>query len=326
MSANKTIQEWLADYEDYREAFGYKKLHADPIHLFIKWCEYHHSDSQYLTQDIIDTWSPKRDTESDASYCNRASAINGFLRYINERGGGPIALIEYELSKDSPEPTLFTEDQLKNFFKAVDEYAPCEYAISERVRTCAKLNAIQLPVLFRLLYSTGMRVNEARWLHRDDVDLERGLIYIRRSKGYIERLIALHPSMTKLLYRYDAIMRKLMPDAVPFFPSDKEDYHHSIWLSKHFKMFWYKYNPKPLPGEKPVVAYALRHNYAVENIMNWHQDGYNADKRLIALNRSMGHVYIHSTQYYFHLVPKFADVMEELEGGFVNSIIPDVDL
>lgn len=59
--------------------------------------------------------------------------------------------------------------------------------------------------------------------------------------------------------------------------------------------------------------------------MSWHQDGYNADKRLVALSRSMGHVSIKSTQYYFHLVPRFADMLEDIEGDFVNEIIPEVE-
>lgn len=326
MNRVRTRAEWLSDYEDYREAYGYKKLQGSRLQLFIRWCDRHYPDNPFFTQEMIDEWSPQRETEVDWTYCGRAAAINGFLRYINDRGGGPFTLIDYKFAMDSPEPVLFTSEQLKNFFKAVDEYQPSKQPRSKRTALCARLNALQFPVLFRLLYSTGMRVNESRWLNREDVDLERGLIYIRRSKGYIERLIALHPSMTALLCEYDRKIRQLMPDAVPFFPSNKGEYHCHEWLSKHFRALWDKYNPRPASGEKPVVAYSLRHNYAVENIMNWHQDGYNADKRLIALNRSMGHVYIHSTQYYFHLVPKFADIMEDLEGEFIKSIIPEVDV
>lgn len=324
MSNGRTRAEWMADYEDYREAYGYKKFREDVIHVFLRWCDRNYPDNPYLTREMLDVWGTRRETESDGTYGNRAAAINGFLRYINERGAGPFTLIEHPYCLVSPEPTLFTPKQLTNFFRAVDEYMPFACPRSRRTALCGQLNAVQFPVLFRLLYSTGIRVNEARWLHREDVDLERGLIHIRRSKGYIERLVALHPSMTALLREYDGRIRSLLPDAVPFFPSDKGEYHHHVWLSKYFRMFWYKYNPRPAPGERPVVAYALRHNYAVENIMGWHQDGYNADKRLVALSRSMGHVYVQSTQYYFHLVPKFADIMEDVEGGFVDSIIPEV--
>ena len=46
---------------------------------------------------------------------------------------------------------------------------------------------------------------------------------------------------------------------------------------------------------------------------------------MVALSRSMGHVSIKATQYYFHLVPRFADMLEEMEGAFVNGIIPEVE-
>lgn len=326
MNNEKTRSDWFADYEDYRDAYGYKPLKNDVVHIFLRWCNRSYPGNPQLTQEMIDLWGRQHDTESDWTYCHRAAALNGFLRYINDRCAGPYRLLEYSLNFERKEPVLFTPEQLMNFFKAVDEYVPPIKCKGHRVLLCAKLNAIELPVLFRLLHSTGMRVNESRWLHRDDVDLDRGLIYIRRSKGYIERLIALHPSMTALLKEYDVKIREVLPDAVPFFPSDSGRYHDHSWLSKYFRMFWDKYNPRPNPGDRPVVAYALRHNYAVENIMNWHQDGYNADKRMVALSRSMGHVYIKSTQYYFHLVPRFADMMDDVEGAFINSIIPEVQL
>lgn len=326
MSNGRTRSEWLADYEDYRAAYGYKNLCDDAIHLFLRWCERNYPDDAYFTQEMIDLWGARRDTETDWTHSGRAAALNGLLRYINERGGGPFRLLEYNWAAGSPEPVLFTQEELENFFRAVDEYTPHDHPRSRRTALCSRLNAIQLPVLFRLLYSSGIRINEGRWLHREDVDLERGVLYIRRTKGYIERLVALHPTMTALLREYEAKIRELMPDAVPYFPSNTGEYHHKVWLNKYFRMFWYKYNPRPAPGERSVVPYALRHNYAVENISGWHQDGYNADKRLVALSRSMGHVYIQSTQYYFHLVPKFADIMEDVEGTFINSIMPEVDL
>jgi integrase len=39
----------------------------------------------------------------------------------------------------------------------------------------------QYRVLFALLASTGMRIGEAAGLHLDDLDLDNGVIYVRRS-------------------------------------------------------------------------------------------------------------------------------------------------
>jgi integrase len=68
---------------------------------------------------------------------------------------------ELDLGKPSrPKQRYFTQDQLKQIIEA----APGQYR-----------------VLFALLASTGMRIGEAAGLHLDDLDLENGVIYVRRS-------------------------------------------------------------------------------------------------------------------------------------------------
>ena len=122
---------------------------------------------------------------------------------------------------------MFTPEQLANFFKALDEIpdGSCyEKPLNQRI---ADLRAVHIPVAFRLLYSSGMRGCELRWLKRSDVDLDNGIIYIRKAKGYDERIIALHPTMTALLRPYAKKMDKLMPSATLFFPSVRDKYHNA---------------------------------------------------------------------------------------------------
>lgn len=326
MNKDRTRHEWLADYEDFREAYRYKKMQDDVVHGLLNWCDRNYPEEKHLTQEMLDLWGTPHKNETDQSYSHRASTVNGFLRHINNHGGGPYKLFDYNWSVGGIEPVLFSRKEMMNFFRAVDEYTPSPHCRSFKAQQDADINNIQLPVIFRMLYSTGIRVNEARWLNREDVDLNQGTVHIRRSKGYIERMIALHPTMLALLREYDFLIRNVMPNATAFFPSDDGGFHSNIWLNRHFKLFWYKYNPHPGKGERHVVAYAFRHNYAIENIMKWDQRSENADKHLVALSRSMGHVYIESTQYYFHLVPRFADVLEDVEGEFINRIIPEVKL
>lgn len=89
-----------------------------------------------------------------------------------------------------------------------------------------------------------MRPNEARWLDCKDVDLERGVIYIRKAKGYYERIIALHESTSAMLRQYDELMSKEMPGRTVFFPNDEGNYRSSYYLHTTFNRCWYKYNKK----------------------------------------------------------------------------------
>lgn len=323
MKQTKTKEEWYEEYMSYRDVYGYKRPANDFVRCFLNRCLREHPHEKYLTQEMLNQWYVKRQTEHKNSHAQRVRNVNNFIGFINARGDGPYTESEYEVHVVPVEPVLFTKIELANFFKAMDEVPYGSVYKTPGAARAALLRAIEIPVVFRLLYSTGIRVNEARWLKREDVDLERGIIHIRRSKGIGERIVAMHPTMTALMSRYLERIAATMPNTDILFPGRTGKIHNSAWIRTNFKELWYKYNPKPPKGERQIVAYSLRHNYAVENIMSWDKDGYNADKRLVALSKSMGHTRVESTQYYFHLVPRFADILEELEGSSVEQIIPN---
>ena len=59
------------------------------------------------------------------------------------------------------------------------------------------IKTMTYPVYFRLLYSSGLRTCEARWLKVKDVDLENDIVNIRKTKCNIEHYVVLHESMSK---------------------------------------------------------------------------------------------------------------------------------
>lgn len=93
-------------------------------------------------------------------------------------------------------PHAFTDEELRNFFRACDEIEDMPYIN-------AKLKKIEVPVFFRLLYSSGMRTTEGRLLRYEDVNLNTGVITIRHTKGYNEHVIVLHDTMREVLVEYD---------------------------------------------------------------------------------------------------------------------------
>jgi integrase len=99
-------------------------------------------------------------------------------------------------------PHPFSKEELKAFFQTADSLRQYNH-VSERV---SMLRKIEIPVFYRLLYSTGMRTVEARMLNREDVDLQNGIINITGSKGISQHRIALHKSIWDLLIRYDEKM------------------------------------------------------------------------------------------------------------------------
>lgn len=90
-------------------------------------------------------------------------------------------------------PYIFTKDEIERLFSAVD----CTKESSE-----SPLRHLVMPVLFRLLYTCGLRVSEALHLKVADVDLDAGVLAIYGAKGDKERLVGISDSMLTYMKSY----------------------------------------------------------------------------------------------------------------------------
>jgi integrase len=151
----------------------------------------------------------------------------------------------------------------------------------------------------------------------EDVDLAHGILNIRISKGTAQHYVALHDSTLELLHQYDAAIRKYHPDRVYFFPTKNGSFPSRDWVTVNYRSAWYKYN------SAHSTAYELRHNYAVENINSWTDEGFGFDAKLHCLSKSMGHSIVESTKYYYSLVPGMADIL--IAHSDSDQVIPEVD-
>ena len=306
------FKEMLDMYLKFRKVSGLKKSTTFSLVQFYRDCNKRYTESKYLTQEMIDWWCGKRNTEKPISHRSRIYPIISFLQYAEQRKWIDLKVPKVPHARPNTHiPHAFSEKELKNFFKACDE-------IKDGAPIQVKLRKIEVPVFFRLLYSSGLRTTEARLLRKKDVNLQNGVVNVRYTKGYNEHRVVLHDTMRALLVRYDNAMSKLMPDRKIFFPSREDKCHWNIWVYQQFNELWYKYN------DAKTVAYSLRHHYAIENINKWTNRGFEVHDKLVALSKSMGHSTLTSTMYYYSLVPKLAGIIENLSGESYNEIIPDL--
>jgi integrase len=89
--------------------------------------------------------------------------------------------------------------------------------------------------IFGLLAVTGMRVSEVVALDRVDVDLEHGIVTVRRSKFGSSRFVPVHPSTVEALGAYAAHRDRLLaaPFTASFFVSERAD--HGLHGSLHLR-------------------------------------------------------------------------------------------
>ncbi|KKM08519.1 integrase [Clostridiales bacterium PH28_bin88] len=284
------------------------------LFIFDCHCARLYPEAVTLTQEMVDSWCTQRATETNNSCRTRIFVISNFVRYLMDREITDV--VGPNIPKMEPRtyvPHAFTDFELENFFRACDSLPPTP-------RTPAVLTRrIVVPVFFRLLYSSGIRTNEARMLRVDDVNLVQGVLNIRHSKGPSQRYVVLHDTMLDLLARYNTVIHALHPRRKYFFPASKGSFLTNRWVVHNFCKLWYKHNTPH------ATAYELRHNYAVENINQWIGEGFEFFSKLVYLSKSMGHASLESTKYYFNLVPAMADILLELTGRDFDNIVPGVD-
>ncbi|MBW2651428.1 MAG: tyrosine-type recombinase/integrase, partial [Deltaproteobacteria bacterium] len=225
------------------------------------------------------------------------------MRYLRKRGKTNIREPEIpRKERISYIPHAFTETELKKFFYA------CDNLLGDPLSRVQRYRRITIPIFFRLLYSSGIRTNEARLLRVEDVDLNQGILNIRCSKGHAQHYVVLHDSMLDIMQQYDGLIRKQYPARTYFFPAGGDAFYTRKWVQRKFRQMWDKYN------NTPATAYELRHHYATENINGWMDEGFGFDAKLLYLSKSMGHSKLESTRYYYSLVPGLADILKDRTG------------
>jgi len=154
-----TFEEMLDNYLAYRTASRLKEITASSLKTFFNTCRNNNPDALYLTRKMVDTWCEKRDTECPASRKARTNPIVSFINHAFERewidfsvqGVKNVTLTPYI-------PHNFNNEELTAFFKACDETGLNSMNRGDRLRR------LEVPVFFRLLYSSGLRPLEARLL------------------------------------------------------------------------------------------------------------------------------------------------------------------
>lgn len=311
------FKEHLDMFSDYmRASHHWNSAYDYNICSFDRYCAEQFPDNECITQEMIDSWCRKRDTETNLSCYTRQCCIVAFVKYLRAREIADVhEPARPKRNRSSYVPHAFTEEELRNFFNACDSIC----LGTRHPRKCDKLKKLTAPVIFRTLYSTGMRTNEARLLARDDVRLDEGIISIRQTKGEQQRYVAIHPTLVPVLKRYDMKVEELYPNREYFFPSPRGGHLSKAWITDVFREMWKKDNISH------ATAYELRHHYAIVNINRCEDMGFEMHDHLLYLSKSMGHLSVESTKDYYAIVPALADTLQGKTYDTDDWILPDVE-
>jgi integrase/recombinase XerD len=182
-----------------------------------------------------------------------------------------------------PPPYVFSDEEIRRLFHAIDIQPLSE--MSNR--------ALIDPVLFRVLYATGLRISEALNLQLRDFDPACGTLEVRDGKNRENRIVPITRRLAATLEAYVAAAHHLFHTSDPTRPVDQSTIYNRL------RRYLADADIPHFPGGPHI--HSLRHGFAVANVRRWAADGSDLAVMLPYLSACMGHADLRGTQYYLQL-------------------------
>jgi integrase/recombinase XerD len=312
------FKDHIKNYVELKRAVGYKfDEAAEHLKRFDRFTLDKYPEVNILTKDIVLDWCSKKSYEAQANQLSRATFIRQLGKYMDSIGVKAYIIPKGYFPKEKRYiPYIYTVEELARFFAETDK---CKYCYE-----CPHRHLI-MPLIFRMIYTCGLRLSEARLLKVADVDLENGVLSILHSKKDNSRLVPMSDSLTKRCRNYSKKVHSHRIEENCYFPGHQDKPMTSGNMYHNFRRFLWR--AKISHGGKgcgPRI-YDFRHTYAVHCLKKWTEQGKDLSAYLPVLKTYMGHDSFTETAYYLHLtVDMFPDITEKLEIHY-PGIIPELE-
>ena len=212
-------------------------------------------------------------------------------------------------------PHIYSDDELRWIFSQTDKCCFCS-AVPYRHHV--------MPVFFRLLYCSGMRLSEAWLLKVGDVDLNSGVITITNAKLDKHRQLPVSNEMLARLAAYHRNAHILSKPEDWFFPGFNGKPMTMVNVEKNLRKFLWQAGISHGGRSKGPRVHDFRHTNAVRCLRRWVLEGKDLRAYLPVLQAYLGHVSFSDTAYYLHLTADlFPDIIKKVETAF-GDLIPKV--
>ena len=298
---NRSYKILVANYKEWLDILGFAEssVYTFPNYLqeFFYYLEQHHINNiDYINREIVKRYykylqerpNEKRGGGLCKSYLNsHQQALKKFKEYLQKHNAKNIPLhLKPERIDRLEIINILTQEEIKELFKAT-EYS----SEDERVQLRDKAMLV-------LLYSCGLRRNEAVTMNIKDILFDKELILVRKGKNYKERFVPINKHSSRILEEYIY------------------DYRTEFYSYKETESLFINYRGNRLQGksfanrleaiikatenkslrQRNITLHSLRHSIATHLL----EQGANIEH----ISTFLGHASLESTQIYTHLVPE----------------------
>lgn len=312
--------EWKSDMKDLLCSFikekqmtGFKyKKQTRELERFDAYCYFSGYGGIRLTKPMLDNFI-YGEAERTSTHYQKEILMRDFAEFMaRHRYPVYVPLVRSAHHKKNPHiPYIFTQEQLFELFMEVDSY-PLEDTNNRNVLD---------PVLFRLLYGTGLRASEVLNLQLKDIDLKQEVLIIRHAKNNKDRLVPFAKSLSYRIQLFLNTYHKFSTDTSFLFPSTTGNRTDQSTVYRRFRDYLLMADI-PHTSSGPRV-HDLRHTFAVHCLKKWVLSGAELTNVLPYLAAYMGHTDFRATQYYLRLTADLhPDLISRTEAEF-GYVIPE---
>jgi integrase/recombinase XerD len=297
------LRQELDRYLTIRRRLGYDLSSTERVlRRFVAFAESQGAD--HISTDLFVRWRAVFGRAQRRTWAARLGMVRLFAQWLHgldpEHEVPPQSLIPDRHRRSRP--YIYSEEEIGKII-ATAATLPSVYG----------LRGLTFSILFGLIAMTGLRISEALGLDVEDVDLDLGVLTVRRGKSGKARLVPMHKSITSRLAAY-ARERDRLLGLTPrsFFATDHGTRPDDCSARYNFAIVCQRIGLRPAQlygrhGRGPRI-HDLRHSFAARTILGWYRTGKDPAREMIKLTTYLGHTKPENTYWYIEAVPELLEL------------------
>ena len=296
---NHSYKLFVANFKEWLDILGYAEttVYYLPNHLkeFFHYLEQKNINNiNFITAETVKNYYQQLQQRSNTktsgalskSYLNKhQQALKKFKEYLQNHNHKGIQIhLKSETNPTEERVNILTIAEVKELFEAT-EFSHTESRFKLRDKA-----------ILTILYSCGLRRNEAVHLDTSDILFDKERVYVRKGKNYKERFVPINRKNAEILEDY------IYESRPEFYQSNLSE---ALFINKNgtrlqgmsyanrLKAIVKATNNKSIQN-KQITLHTLRHSIATHLLQ------YNVD--LESIKTFLGHSSLESTQIYTHLL------------------------
>jgi integrase len=246
------------------------------------------------------------------------SHYSQFAKYLHTFGIDAF-VPERPIEDKSYTPYVFTEAEMERIFISADNL--------DGVYRKPLFARVQFPIILRILYGCGLRLDEALGLQIGDVDLQTSVLLIRSAKGNRDRLVPMDDSLANILRQYISLYHQNGPKETLLFSNSKGKQHWGTTMRPWFNRVLEAagiVKPNLPKHRRNICLHCVRHTFAVHSFRKQDHAGIDMYSAAPLLSTYMGHAEVYGTEKYLHMTAENSGDIIEKTMVHTSGLFPEV--